>query len=360
MKDATVRINSVLGFIQNCNLLTANERQSAHQLATNFIHNRYPPGNAGQAGYDNFSNGMSLGFHISSDPNNLRQMKRATYMLDRAIRDAVPASTLGNLGVGQISDAAARVTFENYLRKAANVYQHGTGATTAAQAAMQALFNQPLAFLQTNKLIVNGSNVRDLTQGDQNVLPFHFGYSAGYDRFQFDVAPNAGYVAVNVDSVTAQNWTSVPNSWVAGNAAGGDFSQIDAIELASQFMVTTQFTGCAFCMKAHGGHTYCAHVAPRRDLPAAAAAPVLTGTQVATRIANNNGVNGDFANAAGGNALSIYGAAFSSNVPVPGYPNGLGGGGGYMTVIGVLRAPGYEIYSQITQNHAITSAQQIF
>ncbi len=358
MKDVTVRINSVVGFITTCNLLSPNERQSAHQLATNFIAARYPPANAGQGPYDTFSNAMSLGFHLAGDPNNLRQMKRAAYLLDRALLDAVPAAfgTLGNLNVGQISDASARVTFENYLRKAANQRQAATGATTAAQAAMQALFLQPLTFLQTNKLIVNGSAARDLTQGDQNVLPFYFGYDTSRDRYKFDIAASPGFIAVNVDSITAQNWTTVPNSW----APGGDFSQIDAIELASQFMVTTQFTGCAFCMKQHGGHVYCAHVAPRRDLPAAAAAPILTGTQVAQRIANHNGVNGDFANAAGGNPLSIYGAASSTNVPVPGYPNGLGGGGSYMTIVGVLRAPGYEIFSQITQNDAITSAQQIF
>src|ERR1700761_881662 len=123
MKDSTVRINSVLAFIQNCNLLSANERQSAHQLATNFIAAHYPPGNAGQQAYDNFSTGMSLGFHIAGDPNNLRQMKRGAYLLDRAIRDAEPASTLGTLAVGQISDASAPVPFENYLRKAANQRQ---------------------------------------------------------------------------------------------------------------------------------------------------------------------------------------------------------------------------------------------
>jgi len=360
MKDVTVRINSVLGFIQNCNLLTPIELQSAHQLATNFINAQYPPAHAGQQGYDNFSTGMSLGFHIASDPNNLRQMKRGSYLLDRAIKHADVTSPLGTLTVGQISDAFARVTFENYLRKAANKRQHATGATTAAQAALQVLFNQPLAFLQTNKLVVLGSAQRDLTQGDQNILPLNFGYNTDRDRFKFDVGASSGLFAVNVDSVTARSWSSIPNSWVAGNALGGDFAQISAIELASQFMVTTQFTGCAFCMKAHGGHVYCAHVGPKRDLPAHAAAPLLTGTQIATRIANHRGVNGDFANAAGGNPLSIYGAGFSSNVPEPGYPNGLGAGTDYMTIIGVLRVPGYEIYSQITQNYAITSAQLIF
>ncbi len=359
MKDSTVRINSVLAFIQNCNLLSANERTSAHQLATNFIAAHYPPANAGQQAYDNFSKAMSLGFHLASDPNSLRQVKRATYLLDRAILDAEPAAqgNFGTLTIGQIPDGLARIKFENYLRKAANQREKATGATNAAQAAMQVLFNQPLTFLQTNKLIVNGSSMRDLTQGDQNVLPFYFGYDASRDRYKFDIAASPGFFAVNVDSITAQNWTAVPNSY----APGGDFSQIDAIELTSQFMVTTQFTGCAFCMKTNGAHVYCAHVAPKRDAAAVTAnAPVLTGTQVAQRIANHNGVNGDFANAAGGNPLSIYGAGSSNNVAVPGYPNGLGGGGSYMTIIGVLRAPGYEIYSQITQNDAITSAQQIF
>ena len=357
-KDSTVRINSVLAFIQNCGLLTANERNSAHQLATNFINNRHPPGHAGQVAYENFSGGMSLGFHMGNDPNNYRNMKRATYLLAHAIND-VHMNAIGAVHPGQIADGAATVTLQDMLRKAACVRDAQTGSTNAAQQALNALYNLPLQFLATNKLIVLGSSLRDATQGDQNVLQFDFGYDPGGNRYVFQpTGPHPGHCPVAVDSVVAQKWTTA-GDWLNHQATNGDFRQIQAIELASQFMVTTQFTGCSFCMKRHGGHVYCAHVAPQRDA-AANAAPVLTGTQVATRIANNNGVLGDFANAAGGGPLSIYGAAFSSNIGPGGYPNGLGGGTGYMTVVGVQRGADYEIYSQVTQNAMITAHQRIF
>jgi hypothetical protein len=357
-KDSTVRINGVLAFISNCGLLTANERTSAHQLATNFVNNRYPPGNAGQMGYENFSNGMSLGYHTGTDPNNYRNMKRATYLLALAIND-VQMNSIAAINPGQILDGAATVAFQDMLRKAACMRDAQTGSDNAAQQALNALYNFPLHFLATNKVIVLGSAIRDATQGDQNVLQFCFGYNPGGNRYVFQpVAPLPGVHQVDVDSVVAQNWTTA-GDWLNHPATNGDFRQIRAIELASQFMVTTQFTGCSFCMKRHNGHVYCAHVAPQRD-PAANAAPVLTGTQVAQRIANNGGVAGDFANAAGGGPLSIYGAAFSSNIVPGGYPNGLGGGVGYMTIVGVQRGPDYEIYSQVTQNSVISAYQRIF
>lgn len=357
-KNSTVRINGVLAFIQNCGLLSANERTSAHQLATNFINNQYPPGNAGQAGYENFSGGMSLGFHTGNDPNNYRNMKRAVYLLAHAINH-VQINSIAAIHPGQIGDGAASVAFQDMLRKAACVRDAQTGSTNAAQQALNALYNLPLQFLATNKIIVRGTAARDAAQGDQNVLQFDFGYDPGGNRYMFQTpGPHPGHCSIAVDSVVAQNWTTA-GDWLNHQATNGDFRQILAIELASQFMVTTQFTGCSFCMKRHGGHVYCAHVAPQRDA-AANAAPALTGTQVATRIANNNGVLGDFANAAGGGPLSIYGAGFSSNIGPGGYPNGLGGGTGYMTVIGVQRGPNYEIYSQVTQNGMLASHQRIF
>ncbi len=356
-KDSTVRINGVLAFIQNCGLLSANERASAHQLATNFINNHYPPGNAGQVAYENFSGGMSLGFHVGNDANNYRNMKRATYLLAHAINN-LHLNAIGAIHPGQMADGAASAALQDMLRKAACVRDAQTGTINAAQQALNALYNLPLQFLATNKLIVLGSTVRAVGQGDQNILNFDFGYDPGGNRYVFQTAgPHPGHCLVAVDSVVAQKWTTAAD-WL-NHQPNGDFTQIPAIELTSQFMVTTQFTGCSFCMKRHGGHVYCAHVAPQRDA-VANAAPVLTGTQVATRIANNNGVLGDFANAAGGGPLSIYGAGFSSNIGPGGYPNGLGGGTGYMTVIGVQRGPDYEIYSQVTQNSMITSHQRIF
>jgi hypothetical protein len=365
MKDATVRINGVLAFILNCGLLTANERASAHHLATNFINTKHPPANAGQQAYNDFSNAMSFGSHIGLDPNDIRNRKRASYLLYHAILDAEPASTL--VFNAQIPDGHARVTLQDYLRKAANQWEIGHGGINAAQAAFNFLLNHPLQFLQTNKLIVHGSTARAVGMGDRNVLPFYFGYQSPRDRYRFCDQAVPGFCQVNVDSVKAEWWHDVPGRWIVGNLAGGDFSQIEATELHSPLMITTQFTGCTFCMKAHGAHTYCAHVTPKSDngtgnAPRVPAPPLsLDGHALSLEVVNRNGANGDFGNAPGGNQLSLYGPGFSRNVRVGagGYPNHLGGGD-YMTIVGVQRAPGYEIYSQINQNNLITSAQQVF
>ncbi len=359
MKDSTVRINDTLVFIQNTNLLSVHERQSAHQLATAFINSRFPALHAGQVAYENFSTGMSLGFHLRSDPNSYRNMKRAAYLLTHAIRDKFPG-IVPMINPSQIADASAPIVFQDLLRKAAMVQDAATGSATAAQLAAAELYTHPLEFLRTNKLIVFGSPTRSTTQGDRNVLQFYFGYDGTEDRYRFHTGHAPGDHPMMVDSVVSQYWTTAGN-WAAHVGAGGDFTQINAIELASQIMVTTQFTGCAFCMKRHGGSVYCAHVVPQRDA-AMNAAPLLTGTQVAQRIANHNGAQGDFANAAGGGPLSIYGAGFAQHIiPNHGYPNGLGGTGtSYMTLIGVQRGTNHEIYSQVTQNRILISAERIF
>lgn len=369
-KDSTVRITDTLNFIQNSNVLTAGERNSAHALAQNFINNRYPAGNAGQQAYETFSGNMSLGWHLRGDPNSIRNMKRAAYLLFRAIEDTVgnnaAPGTYGNYqNAAQISDGRAPGVFTGMVRRAALIQDAANGNNNAANRAQQDLLLNPLQFLRDYMVIVLGSPNRDLTQGDRNVLAFNFGFDSSNNRLVFRVPAMPGAVILNVDSVTAMNWTSVPGSYVNGNPAGGNFSQIPAIELASNFMVTTQFTGCAFCMKHTNGNMYCAHVAPRRDDGTQAHAPLLSGTQVAQRIFSNGGVAGNFSNAAGGGPLSIYGSAFSSSAPPGagnggGYPNNLGGGHSYMTIVGVLRAPNYEICAQVTQNSQITRAERIF
>jgi hypothetical protein len=360
-KDKTVRINNTLAFIGNTNAVTDAERNHAHAFATAFIQNRYPAGNAGQPGYDNFSRAMSLGWHLSSDPNHYRQMKRASYLLCEALRDANPATRLPQVAVGNLGNQAAETLFKDLLRKVRIVSDQGAARNGGATAALTEMRLNPERFFATNKVIVLGSPVRDLAQGDRNVLNFCFGYDLGNDRYFFQAgAPAPGSVAVAVDSITAMNWTEVPGSWMPA-APGGSFAQIPGIELASQVMVTTQFTGCAFCMKRQAGSVYCAHLAPTRGADAGAARG-LTGNALARELAAGP-TAGDFANAPGGDGFAVYGAGFSHNTlqaRASGYPDQLGGGGNYMTIVGLQRGLDYEIYSQVTQGHRLMSYERVF
>ncbi len=182
------------------------------------------------------------------------------------------------------------------------------------------------------------------------------------DRYKVGLQASPGFAAFHADSVAAQPWT-LAGDWQNHQAAGGDFTQIPAIELASPVMVTTQFTGCSFCMKRRNGHVYCAHVVPTRD-PNANAAPTVTGAQLAGRISNNHGVHGDFANPAGGGgvALGIYAPTFHQNLlHNSGYPDNINAApNGWMTIVGIQRGHDYEIYSQVIQHNAVVSAQRIF
>jgi hypothetical protein len=363
VKDSTVRINEVLNFIQNTNVATQQEKHRAIRFANAFITNRYPATSAGQPGYETFSRGMSLGKHLGIDPDPRRNMKRAAYLLTEALLHRDPASLI-TCNPATISDPHAEPVFKDLLRKVRIV----AGSPRGALAALNFFANDPRRFLKTNKVIVNGSPTRVGNQGDQNVLPFEFGYHLGNDCYAFQHAGGAwnmpGRHALNLDSVAAMSWTDVPGSWHDGNP-NGSFTQIPGIELASPYMVTTQFTGCAFCIKRHNNTVYCAHLVPQRGQNAGNARN-LNSTALAQELAglNPNVVQADFANAPlGPGPMTIYGAGFARNTHdnLPGgYPFGLGGFQSYMTIVGFQRGPTYEIYSQVTQNASITGSARIF
>jgi hypothetical protein len=72
---------------------------------------------------------------------------------------------------------------------------------------------------------------------------------------------------------------------------------------------------------------------------------------------------GEFANAAGGNPISIYGPGYSrglANNATHGYPDGMQGGNSYMTIVAIQNGLDYHIYSQVTLNMRISSFQRIF
>src|SRR5262245_53837810 len=193
-KDATLRINDTLQFIQNTTVVTAPERPAARQLAQDFITARYPPAHAGQQAYTNFSNQMSLGFHLSSDPNDRRKMCRAIFLLWHAMNHKDYNFTVPVQNASQINQGTAPRLLENVMRKA-RVMQEAPGSTAGLSHVLTNVIpNNPLAFLQDNKFIVLGSKDRSATQGERNVLPAEFFYNPLHDRWDIQVTshPQAG------------------------------------------------------------------------------------------------------------------------------------------------------------------------
>jgi hypothetical protein len=363
-KSGDTRLDETITFIRNNALLNAGLRTRAADYAEHYLN-----GNPGQKA------AISTSLHIgdsSADPQQYRHNRRAYVLLHKAIT----ADCMAAIGPGlpaaniTIAGATARGHLPEMVKWAAILRDHQTLSSYSMNMVLADLQANPLTFLQNNPLIVLGTPTRDPTQGDRNVLLFHLSFSRAstFRRFQFCVGASAGAMPVNVDSVAARWWTDIPGSYVRdGNTALGNFSQLSGIELCSPVMVTTQFTGCAFAMKRHNGHVYCAHTTPRKPIdpndPAAntGVVRIISGNQLAQDIRQMNGVRGNFTNAAGGPDLAIYGAGWShGTISNRFYPNGLPGGSDYMTVIGVQRGTDHEIYSQVTQNNQITSAQRIY
>ena len=184
----------------------------------------------------------------------------------------------------------------------------------------------------------------------QNVRVFHFRYDANFDRFELgafaDMTKGASHLFHTL-SVPAVHWSQVPGV----GTLPCTFAGVLGCELAgASFMVTTQFTGCAFNRTGHGGVLRASHVSPAGGGPVAYPGG---GNALAQRLM----LNGAHANAAAV-AAQVFGAGAGNAAAIAGgnsfYPNtalapfrwvsifGLMKGGGawrfYMQVIGPMPA----------------------
>jgi hypothetical protein len=128
-------------------------------------------------------------------------------------------------------------------------------------------------------------------------------------------------------------------------AAPGNFTGILGCELAgANFMVTTQFTGCAFSWTNHGGVIRASHVSPSGG----GVGNYLGGGAALAQRVLAPGI-GAHANAPGA-AITVFGAG-SGNAPVaagnPFYPNVVVHPIRWVTIIGVNKGgAGWRLYSQ--------------
>ncbi|MEX3638267.1 hypothetical protein [Paraburkholderia sp. BR14320] len=352
MKDVTVRINDTLGFIQTSAIGTFAENACAHALATSYIQNHYPPANAHQPGYVNFSNGMSMKNVHNAGNETQREMRRAIYLLWHAIGNNALANRATTLGAGLLAAEYRRLLQKaRIVEDAHHARDHGSRnlLTTVIPAA-------PLQFLTDNKIMVRGSTAYAPDALDRNLVNFYFTYDAAQDRYMF--VPVAGFpvpagaYGFSAASVRAVHWTAVPGRGIVVNPGpppgAASFGAIDGTRLdGSDVMVTTQFTGCSFCMKDVGGVIYGAHISP--SIPGHPNPHV--GPTMAQQLCgmNANVGAGDFANHAGAAPFMVYGAGHSN---IPGFPNGYpvpGAGANplqYMCMIGVRVGGIWQIFSQ--------------
>ncbi|QGM45029.1 hypothetical protein [Methylocystis heyeri] len=128
-------------------------------------------------------------------------------------------------------------------------------------AALAQLKNDPSKFLNNNKIHIYGAAT--MPTGHTNIITVRFGFEYTTETFKFQDATSSGAGRpISVVMLPGVVWDEVPGRTNVKTA--GSFANIAPIELTgSEIMLTTQFSGCAFCHKQmHGGTIYAAHIMP--------------------------------------------------------------------------------------------------
>ena len=361
------RIDETLTFIQNLALapeISPGGVQQAYQFASGFITRRHAAVWGRNPAMHTFSQEMSLGNpYLGPETQIDRKQRRAIYLLLSAIRDATNPVAGSPLPPGPRTYVNLQRTLLDTVWKARLMWGQANASTAPHTDLMAWLRTNALLFLGTNVIHIAGSTHQAVDHlgapTDQNVRQFCMKYNAVDQRYEFGPGALANSLHFDTASVKAVHWSLVPARGVTPLA--GTFAQIHGTELGGlnvDTMMTTQFTGCSFCIKQHGGNVYAAHISPAG--PGFAGALVLNGQTLARQLDGLEAgvVGGDFANAPGGpGPFVVYGRGHSNIAAHPaGYPLN-----GRMYLFGLLHGGVWSVYSQTqTDARAITGAVQIF
>jgi hypothetical protein len=360
-KDEATRITETLTTISTNTLVPANERARVHTFAQSYMNTTYPNTNSGA--YKSFSNGMTMTDVNAPGNKPQRALRRAIFLLWSAMGEPMEAAQAKAILVANVQDA-----YISTMQKALCFADTNNGNTAGTQYVLETIFRgNPLVFLQKNKILILGSSAFNAA-ADTNILRFSFHFEATRNRYEFwrvdtTAADPVGRYCFNTTSVPAIYWGDVPGRTT--NVANGSFAAIRGTRLSGTSMLTTQFTGCAFCLK-DNGQLYAAHVSPgykgeARDV----ATPGIDATVMAQQLANQVATvaGGDFSNAAGAQPFRVFGKSYSN---IPGHGAGYdalcttGGGVYWMSLFGFRNGGIWRIYGQEIVNREINDAYQIW
>jgi hypothetical protein len=215
---------------------------------------------------------------------------------------------------------------------------------------------QPEIFLAHNVVMILGATTN---RGENNILDFHFYYEKSRDRYLVAAGPppvnQPGSYAFRAVSIPAVDWKDVTNR--GKDPARGSFAGLVGTKVSGEsVLVTTQFTGCAFCLKRHNGVLFAAHVSPS-DMPIVnnVRGPTILAQQMTGQ--SNQVTPGNFTNAASTtDPFRVFGAGYS-NIPGhhAGYPLVQPGHVNYMTIIAFNRSGQWRFFSQKNVDHKVDS-----
>ncbi|MBV8186026.1 MAG: hypothetical protein JO339_02190 [Alphaproteobacteria bacterium] len=366
MKLASTRVNETIDFIGTNGNFSPVRRQAVAQ----FCRTTYPKLSLLDFGpysseFHTLSSDMSVKQHATVPAGNQteRAKRRAIFLIWKSIDKAYLA---GTLPAAQAAMTMPTAQLDNVLADAMR-----KAAVCASAAGAADVFNElttaPAGFLASNRLIVLGSpkgasKFRNLNSASYtNVRDFKFQYDPVNDGFMLGVDAMGNYGAfhlVKAVSVPAIAWYDVPgNGGEQAPAQSANFAQILGCELSgANFMLTTQFTGCAFCWTTDpAGVVRAAHIGPTKPSfvdPSLATSYPGKGRALAQRMIDQGGapplgigVAAGMANAPGA-ALQVFGRGVGNASAVgnanPFYPdNNLK----QATIIG-RNAGGWELYLQ--------------
>ena len=382
-KSKRARFNETIDFIQNRAAagLTQGIRNDIAALISLRI-NRLSP--AAIQAYDTANEAMSVKRHIAlgvaTGTNPERETRRAISLLwsTLAATQAFPPAVQARIDRAMmLAPGNLQAEFDDVMLKAA-VVASGAGASHVFNMQFSA---NPLTFIQTHRLFINGSTAGKATFTNsasthfRNLIQFDFFYNAEHDRFEFacGVSPNHGAShQVMVASVPALHWSEVPGRGIAPlptALAPAGFHGVMGTEVAgAQWMLTTQFTGCSFCYSTGGGFLYAAHISPAGIM----GLPVMTGAELANQLMGNvaHVARGRFANFPGGAAAiqNVFGngvgnaAVNPAGIPFypPKTPGAVAGQMKWMSIFGRRHVGNWQLYTQsIDGVDAILEARRI-
>jgi hypothetical protein len=355
-KKSDERITETLDYLTKTNVVRYGERQYVEKYVRSFLDAQFPGGWTGNNQFKAFSESMSMAGVTNPGGEEHRKMRRLLMLLWKAMGNDTIANAVPTLGAGTLAEQLRQT-----IRKAMLCGGKLAGDDWPARYVLTNIIaRDPLEFLRRNAIIIRGST---RSSGlDQNLVPFEFGFDPLGDRFEFKAvaaAPTPGYHGFQPVSVPAVNWWDVPGR--GNNLNAGSFAQIHGTKLAgAPIMVTTQFTGCSFCMKASGGHVWAAHVSPASVMSKDKAYKT-DGLTLATQVCGDVATvaAGDFANAPGASPFRVYGRDKGNGSFPGGYPfttSALI----YACIIGFEENGAWQLFCQHTSATGVAKAVQIW
>jgi hypothetical protein len=362
-KNPTTRINDVLATIAGTPHFPAPERARVHAFVSAWVTANHPAASAGTLGYKTFSNLMTMTDVGSAGASDVRAMRRAIFLLWYAMGDQVESAK-----AKMILSADVQADFVATMQKALCHSDTAAGNPAGTKYVFKDVFRaNPMQFLQRNKIFISGVTVFNAAT-TRNTLRFMMQFNTMNNRYDFNyVGPGVvagGRHSFDTTSVPALYWGDVPGRTTALTA--GSFANIRGTELSGKYMVTTQFTGCSFCLKNTGGGLFGAHISPGyKGASRTTPTPGIDATLLAQQLCGTQPpvVGGDFGNAVpAANPFRVLGKSHSNIPGLAGYDARCTAGGGkyWMSLFGFNNAGAWEIYCQEVIDGGIGKAYRIW